>query len=100
MGSHHTVANGVAKELMIRPEDYHRENLANRPSNSRVSKKVKLPTMEKTRPHKCSLCPRTDATRYPISEKEVRWMCPVCVQKFVRRNDKEKPNFVKGSQLG
>lgn len=85
---------------MIRREDYERENRQTRPSRGRTGTKSRLPTANRTRPHPCSQCPNKNASRYPISEKEVRWLCPVCVQKFLRRDAKEKPNFVKGSQLG
>ena len=61
--------------------------------------KSKLPTQNKTKKHKCSQCERTDAIRYPISEKEVRWLCPDCVTKHQRKDDKEKPNFIKANKL-
>ena len=85
--------------MMPRPEDYARENLQTRPRNARVSVKTRLPTKTKTHPHNCSLCPNRNASRYPLNEKEVRWLCPVCVKKALRKDDKEKPNFVKASKL-
>lgn len=64
-----------------------------------TSKKIRLPTQYRTTKHKCSHCTRTDAVKYSISEKEVRWLCPVCVIKNTKRDTKEKPNFVKASLL-
>jgi len=65
-----------------------------------TSKKIRLPTQYRTTKHKCSLCTRTDAIKYSISEKEVRWLCPVCVVKNARKDSKEIPHFIKASQLG
>jgi len=63
------------------------------------SKKTKIPTASKTIKHKCSQCQRTDAIRYPISEKEFRWLCPVHVTMNNRRDNIEKSNFVRASRL-
>jgi len=63
------------------------------------SKKVKQPTTSKTSKHKCSQCERTDAVRYPITEKENRWLCPICIGKNNKRDDKEAVSFVKASKL-
>lgn len=62
--------------------------------------KTKLPTKFKTKPHKCSQCKRTNAKQYHLTEKESRWLCPDCVIKNNRRDNIEKPNFVRASQLG
>jgi len=59
-----------------------------------------LPTQYRTIKHKCSQCTRTDAKKYSISEKEVRWLCPVCVYRNTNKDAKEKPNFIKASKLG
>jgi len=64
-----------------------------------TSIKVILPTQHKSSTHKCSHCERKDAKKYSISEKEVRWLCPVCIIKNSKKEDKEKPNFVKASKL-
>lgn len=90
---------GVLRNLFS-AEDYANENKKTRPGNARVSKKTKLPTEAKTKVHDCSQCERTDASKYPISENEVRWLCPICVQKALNKNKKEKVNFVRASQLG
>lgn len=63
-------------------------------------KKTRLPKANKTQRHNCSQCPRTDAKRYPISEKEVRWLCIECVIKFQNQHEKgAKPHFIKASKL-
>lgn len=85
--------------LGISADDYERENKKTRPTNGRIFKRTRLPTMVKTKRHSCSQCPSNDASKFAISEKEVRWLCPNCVQKALRKNDKEKPHFVRGSQL-
>lgn len=77
-------------------KDYLRENRVTRPTSI---KKTKIPTASKTIKHSCSQCPRDDATKYSISEKEVRWLCPECVERFKRRDVKETPNFLKASRL-
>jgi len=64
-----------------------------------TSKKITLPTQHRTSNHKCALCPRTDAKKYHLTEKEVRWLCTVCVNKNKNRDSKEKTNFVKASRL-
>lgn len=88
--------------------DYLRESKHNKVVSPRrashggiaTSKKTKLPSQYRTTKHKCSQCIRTDAVKYSISEKEVRWLCPVCVIRNNNKNTKEKPNFVKASKLG
>ena len=65
----------------------------------RTGRKVTLPTQYRTQNHKCSHCTRTDAKKYYLTEKEVRWLCPVCVIKNKNKNSKEKVNFLKASQL-
>jgi len=84
---------------MFRASDYERENRKTRPTNQRISKKTKLDTNSKTLKHKCSQCERTDAKQYPISEKETRWLCLIHVERFQRKDVKERPNFIRGSQL-
>jgi len=64
-----------------------------------TSKKITLPTQHRTLNHKCSQCTRTDAKKYYLTEKECRWLCPVCVIKNKNKNSKEKTNFVKASKL-
>ena len=64
-----------------------------------TSKKVRLPSQYRTTKHHCSHCTRTDAAKYSISEREVRWLCPVCVIKNNNKDSKEKPNFLKASRL-
>jgi len=64
-----------------------------------TSKKITLPTQHRTPHHKCSLCTRTDAKKYHLTEKEVRWLCPICVIKNKNRETNETPNFVKASRL-
>lgn len=64
-----------------------------------TSKKIRLPTQHRSPHHKCSLCTRTDAKKYYLTEKEVRWLCHVCVIKNQNRDSKEIPNFVKASRL-
>lgn len=61
--------------------------------------KTKLPKQYKTVQHKCSQCPATNARKYSISEKEVRWLCPVCVNKNNNKNTKETPHFLKASMM-
>ncbi|MCZ6581612.1 MAG: hypothetical protein O6761_00350 [Thaumarchaeota archaeon] len=65
-----------------------------------TSKKIRLPTQHKSPNHNCSQCSRKDAKKYYLTEKECRWLCPVCVIRNKNRDTKEKPNFVKASQLG
>lgn len=64
-----------------------------------TSTKTKYPTQHKSLNHKCSQCIRTDAKKYTISEKETRWLCIVCVNKFKNKDVKEKPNFIRASML-
>ena len=92
---------------LLRKSDYHQESKKNNIVSPRrgthggiaTSKKIRLPTQHKTPNHKCSLCTRTDAKKYYLTEKEVRWLCPLCVIKNKNRDSKEKPNFVKASRL-
>jgi len=65
-----------------------------------ISKKITLPTQHRTLNHNCSQCFRKDAKKYYLTEKECRWLCIVCVIKNKNKNTKEKPNFIKASQLG
>ena len=90
-------------------DDYYRESKKNNKTVSkrrgshggiRTSKQVKLPTQYRTTKHQCSFCTRTDAKKFYVGEKECRWLCPVCVIKNKNKNSKEKPNFIKASQLG
>ena len=92
---------------LLRQDDYLKSSKKNNIVNPRrgshggitTSKKVRLPTQLKTIPHNCSQCPRKDAKQYHISTKETRWLCPICVNKHQRKDDKEKPNFVRASKL-
>lgn len=93
-------------------DDYYREhrqtNKAKNHNHTRskshggiaTGKKVRLPTQYRTLNHKCSQCIRTDAKKYYLTKKECRWLCPICVIKNKNKNSKEKPNFLKASQLG
>ena len=93
---------------LLRQSDYHKASKKNNIVSPRrgshggiaTSKKIRLPTQHRSPTHKCSHCTRKDAKKYYISEKECRWLCPVCVIKNKSRDIKEKPNFVKASQLG
>lgn len=82
---------------MFSAADYARENKRTRPKS--YNKKTKLDTRSKTINHKCSQCTNTNARQYQVSEKETRWLCPDCLNKFLRRNDKEKANYIKASVL-
>ena len=92
---------------LFRYSDYYDESKKNKTVNPRrgshggvrTGKKIKLPTQYRSQNHKCSQCTRTDAKKYYLTEKEVRWICPECVMKNNNRNSKEKPNFIKASQL-
>ncbi len=84
--------------MMPRPEDYANENKKHGRS-SRVMKKTKIPSQHKTSTHPCSQCTRKDAQQYQISEKESRWLCPVHYNQFMRKNNFEKPHFIKASVL-
>jgi len=64
-----------------------------------TSKKITFPTQHRTRKHKCSQCIRTDARKYYLTGKDVRWLCPVCIIKNNNRDSKEVSNFVKASRL-
>ncbi len=92
---------------LLRKSDYQQESKKNNVVSPRrgshggiaTSKKIILPTQHRTPNHKCSLCTRKDAKKYYLTEKEVRWLCPVCVIKNKNRDSKEIPNFVKASRL-
>ena len=47
---------------------------------------------------KCSQC-KNKGKRYPISEKEVRVLCDICVQKHLNKDKKETPNYTRASKL-
>ena len=87
--------------------DYERESKQNKVVSPRrgshggvrTGRKVKLPIQYRSKNHKCSHCTRTDAKKYYLTEKEVRWLCPACVIKNTNSNSKEKPNFIKASKL-
>lgn len=64
-----------------------------------TSKKVRYPTQHKSPNHQCSQCSRKDAKKFYISEKEVRWLCIVCVNKNKNKDTKEKVDFIKASRL-
>ena len=66
---------------------------------TRVMKKTRLPTEKKTKKHRCSQCPSEYAQRYPISKKEVRWLCDRCVSKFKAQLWNEVVTFVKAGKL-
>jgi hypothetical protein len=55
-------------------------------------------TQSKSSTRKCSQCTRKDARKYRISEKEIRWLCPIHYAIFTLVED-EKPHFVKASKL-
>lgn len=92
---------------LLRKSDYQKESKKNNVVSPRrgshggiaTSKKIRLPTQHRTPNHKCSQCSRKDAKKYYLTEKEVRWLCPVCVIKNKNRDSKEIPNFVKASRL-
>lgn len=72
-----------------------------------TSKKVTFPTQHRSPNHKCAHCTRKDASKYSISAKEVRWLCPVCKirssrNKFTDNSNyfEERPNFLKASKMG
>jgi len=60
--------------------------------------KTKLPRKYLTLKHKCSQCSATIAKRYSF-RREVRWLCPVCLNKNRMRDIKETPHFVRASKL-
>ena len=92
---------------LLRKSDYHEESKKNKVVSPKrgthggitTYKKIKLPTQHRSPNHKCSQCTRTDAKKYYLTEKEVRWLCPVCIIKNKNKNSKEKPNFVRASRL-
>jgi len=93
--------------VFLKYSDYYNESKKNKEVTKRrgshggvaTGKKVTLPTQYRTLNHKCSQCTRKDAKKYQITTKDIRWLCPVCVIKNQNRDTKEKPNFVKASQL-
>ena len=92
---------------LFRKSDYQQASKKNKVVSPRrashggiaTSKKIRLPTQHKSPNHKCSQCQRTDAKKYSISQKEVRWLCPECVIKNTNSNSKEKPHFVSARKL-
>ena len=88
--------------------DYYNESKKNKVVSPRkgshggiaTAKKIRFSTKHRSHNHKCSHCTRTDAKKYYLTAKECRWLCPVCVIKNKNRDSKEKPNFIKASQLG
>lgn len=62
-------------------------------------KKEHFRKSDKTKKHRCSQCERTDARKYDVSENESRWLCPSCVVRHNRCDEKERPHFVKASEL-
>ena len=79
---------------IFRVSDYTQKNQKN------VMVKTRLPTELKTKKHKCSQCTRTDAELIPISENEKRWLCSVCVGKFLAQFEVDQlVNFVKAGKL-
>ena len=93
--------------IIFSKSDYERESKQNKVVSPRrashggiaTSKKIRLPTQYRTLKHQCSHCERKDAKKYYISEKECRWLCPVCVIKNKNKDSKEKVNFLKASRL-
>ena len=100
---------------LFRKSDYQKESKKNNVVSPRrgshggiaTSKKVRYPTQHRTPNHKCAHCPRKDASKYSISAKEVRWLCPVCKIKSSRNKFtddpnyfEERPNFLKASKMG
>ena len=87
--------------------DYYKESKKNNVVSPRrgshggiaTSTKVQLPTQHRTPNHKCSHCERKDAKKYQITQKEVRWLCVICVKRYQNKNLKEKVNFVTASRL-
>lgn len=57
--------------------------------------KTKLPTKNRTENLRCGQCHKQGATRQKISQKETRILCPKCIAQNRRRDDREKPHFVK-----
>ncbi len=64
-----------------------------------ISKKVRLPSQHKSPNYKCSQCARTDAKKYYVSEKEIRYLCLVCLNKNKNKDSKEPAHFLKASRL-
>lgn len=94
---------------IISPDDHYKEHKKFNKTKSHTrskyhggiatSTKTKYPTQHKTLNHKCSQCTRTDAVKYFISDKEARWLCPICLNKNQRKDVKEVPHFIKASRL-
>ncbi len=95
------------KMSLLKQSDYIKESKKNNIVSPRrashggisTSTKVRLPSQHKSLNHKCSQCNRTDAKKYSISEREVRYLCPICLNKNQRKNIKEVPHFVRASRL-
>jgi len=93
---------------LLKQSDYVNESKKNKVVSPRrashggiaTSKKARLPSQYRTTKHKCSQCTRTDAKKYSISEREFRWLCPVCVIKNKNRDSIESTvNFLRASRL-
>jgi len=92
---------------LFRKSDYQQASKKNKVVSPRrashggiaTSKKIRLPTQHKSPNHQCSQCQRSDAKKYHLTEKEVRWLCPLCVIKNKNKDIREIPNFVKASRL-
>jgi len=91
----------------LRKSDYLQESKKNKTVSPRrgshggiaTSIRVSLPTQYKTPKHPCSQCPRKDAKKYQLTQKECRWLCPVCVVKNKNKNSQEKPHFLSARKL-
>ena len=92
---------------LLRESDYLKESQKNKVVSPRrgshggiaTSTRVSLPTQYKTHRHQCSQCTRKDAKKYQLTQKECRWLCPVCVNKNKKKDVYEKPHFVSASKL-
>jgi len=62
-------------------------------------RRERLPTQDKTRNYPCSHCESKHGKRRQISEKEFKWLCDPCWQKFLNKNSREKPHFLQASKL-
>lgn len=96
------------KEMsLLRQSDYQKESQKNKVVSPRrgshggiaTSTRVSLPTQYKTHRHRCSHCTRRDAKKYQLTQKECRWLCPVCVIKNKNKNSEEKPHFISARKL-
>jgi hypothetical protein len=92
---------------LLRQSDYLQESKKNKTVSPRrgshggisTSTKVSLPTQHKTQRHKCSQCIRNDAKKYQLTQKECRWLCPVCFTKNKNKDSHEKPHFISAKKL-